>query len=152
MVKTIIFSINVFLVALVVGSMFAVWYGFNPNKLSYNDYVVHQQQLINQLNVKLPVLALIAILLTIISAILARGDKKLMVLLIATAIFLIISGIVTRFLNQPINAKVMTWVADKPPSNWMELRADWWKWHIVRLISGIISFGCLIIGFLNRSG
>ena len=70
MVKTVIYSINIFLFSLVVGSMFAIWYGLNPNRLSYPDYLIHQQQLIKQLNVKLPLLAAVAILLTIISAIL----------------------------------------------------------------------------------
>lgn len=131
--------------------MFAIWYGFNPNKLSYPDYVVHQQQLIHQLNVKLPALAAVAIILTIVSAILSRSDKKMLIMLVAAAVFLIIAGVVTRFLNQPINAQVMTWVADNPPSNWMELRETWWKWHIVRLVSGTIGFGFLILGFLQRS-
>ena len=131
--------------------MFAIWYGLNPNRLSYPDYLIHQQQLIKQLNVKLPLLAAVAILLTIISAILSRGDKTTLMLLIFAAVFLIIAGIVTRFLNQPINAQVMTWIADNPPSDWIKLRDDWWKWHIVRLISGIIGFGFLIFGFLNRS-
>ena len=151
MVKTVIYSINIFLFSLVVGSMFAIWYGLNPNQLSYPDYLIHQQQLIKQLNVKLPLLAAVAILLTIISAILSRGDKTTLMLLIVAAVFLIIAGIVTRFLNQPINAEVMTWVANNPPSDWIKLRDDWWKWHIVRLISGIIGFSFLIFGFLNRS-
>lgn len=149
--KTIIYAINIFLVALVVGSMFAIWFGLNPNDLSYIDYLVHQKQLIKQLNVKLPILAIVAILFTIISAILSRGDKKTMKFLIAAAIFLIIAGIITRFLNQPINAKVMNWIADNPPSDWMQLRDDWWKWHVARLISGIIGFSCLIFGYLNRT-
>ena len=151
MVKTVIYSINILLFSLVVGSMFAIWYGLNPNQLSYPDYLIHQQQLIKQLNVKLPLLAAVAIILTIISAILSRGDKTTLMLLIVAAVFLIIAGIVTRFLNQPINAEVMTWVANNPPSDWIKLRDDWWKWHIVRLISGIIGFSFLIFGFLNRS-
>jgi uncharacterized membrane protein len=152
MVKTIIYSVNLLLVSFVVGTMFGIWFGLNPNQMSYSVYLEQQQQLIRSLNVKLPLLALVGIILTIFSVFLSRGDRNMQIFLIVAVILLIFAGIVTRFLNQPINAKVMTWVAESPPSDWMKLRDDWWKWHIVRMIAGIVGLGFLIFGLLiNRS-
>jgi uncharacterized membrane protein len=148
MIKTIVYSVNLLLVALVVGTMFGVWFGLNSNQMTYPVYLEQQQQLIRSLNVKLPLLAAVGIVVTVISAFLSRGDRNKLLLLIVAVIFLIIAGIVTRFLNQPINAKVITWVAENPPSDWMKLRDEWWKWHTVRMIAGIIGLGFLILGLL----
>ncbi|QGQ93813.1 DUF1772 domain-containing protein [Paenibacillus psychroresistens] len=152
MIKTIFFSVNLLLVALVVGTMFGIWFGLNPKQMPYPVYLEHQQLLIRSLNVKLPLLAAVGIVLTIISAVLCRKDRNMLLLLIVAAIFLIVAGIITRFLNQPINAKMMTWVIENPPSDWISLRDSWWKWHIVRSIAGLIGLTILILGLLiNRS-
>ncbi|NQX63676.1 DUF1772 domain-containing protein [Paenibacillus qinlingensis] len=134
--------------ALVVGTMFGVWFGINPKQMPYPAYLEHHQKLIRSLNVKLPLLAAVGIVITVISAVLSRDDRYRMLMMIASAIFLIIAGIITRFLNQPINAKIMSWLLDNPPADWMRLRDDWWKWHIVRMIAGLIGLSLLIIALL----
>ncbi len=149
MIKTVLYVINLLVMAFVVGTMFGIWFGLNPFKMSYPLYLEQQQQLIRALNVKLPLIAAVGIVLTIISAILLRGDRNAFILLIVAAVLFIIAGIVTRFLNQPINTEVMKWLADHPPSNWMEVRDKWWKWHTVRLIAGIIGFCLLSFGLLK---
>jgi uncharacterized membrane protein len=93
-------------------------------------------------------MAAVGIVLTIISAFLSRDNKTTMYVLIAAAICLIIAGIVTRFLNQPINSDVMLWTVQNPPADWMDIRDTWWTYHIIRLISGVAGLSLLIIGLL----
>ena len=125
--------------ALLVGTMFGIWVGFNPTSLSASAYVEQQQNAIRALNVLMPVLGSIVVLLTLVSAILQRKDRKALVLLIVAAAFLVVSGLLTRFGNQPINAIVMTWDVARPPANWTELRDQWWGFHRLRTISGILA-------------
>jgi uncharacterized membrane protein len=128
--------------------MFGIWFGYNPVNLSYPGYMEQQQQVISALNINLPLLAAVGIVLTIISAILSRHNKSVLSLLMAAAVCLIIAGIVTRFLNQPINAIVMQWTIEAPPMDWAEVRDTWWKYHIIRLSAGIAGLSFLIIGML----
>ena len=136
---------HLLLVALVVGTMFGVWVGFDPRYLSATAYVEQQQRTIESLNVLMPVLGGVAILLTLLLAVVERGRRPIFYLLVAAAVLLIFAGLVTRFENQPINAQVMTWRAQAAPANWAELRDAWWKWHVVRTVSGLVALG-LILG------
>ena len=137
---------SIFFAALVAGGMFVIWVGYDPAALSPSTYVEQQQNTIRALNVLMPVLGGLAILLTLTSAVLQRKDRKAFVLLIVAAAFLMVSGLVTRFGNQPINREVMTWSTQSPPSNWHEARDAWWRWHIVRTSAGLLGLGLLICG------
>src|SRR5258706_4902171 len=125
--------------ALISGGMFVIWVGYDPAPLSPPTYVEQQQNVIRALNMLMPVLGAITVVLTLISAFLQRKDRKAFVLLIVAAAFLIVSGLLTRFGNQPINAIVMTWDIARPPANWIELRDQWWGFHRLRTISGLVA-------------
>lgn len=129
---------NVVFAALIAGGMFVIWAGYDPATLSPSTYVEQQQNAIHALNVLMPVLGAITVVLTLVSAFLQRNDRKTFVLLIAAA-FLIVSGLLTRIGNQPINAIVMTWDMARPPANWTELRDQWWGFHRLRTISGLVA-------------
>jgi len=73
-----------------------------------------------------------------------------MSLLIGTAIFFIISGLVTRFANMPINAIVRGWNSATPPDHWTALRDAWWRWHCLRLCSAVAGMVLLILATLER--
>jgi uncharacterized membrane protein len=136
---------NLLLASLVVGSMFGIWLAGNLTDLSPSAYVQLQQHSIRALNVTMPVLGWLTALVTAIAAILARKDRLRLTLLVAALICLVASGIVTRFLNQPINAIVMTWSEDTPPANWMQLRDEWWRWHVLRTALGVIGLSLIIV-------
>jgi uncharacterized membrane protein len=125
------------LISLLVGTMFGIWVGFNPASLSAAAYVEQQQNAIRSLNTFLPALGAVCILLVVILAVLLKGAPSSRYLLVVAATCLITAGLVTRFANQPINSIVMTWSAQAPAANWMELRDAWWKWHIVRTVAGV---------------
>src|SRR5258708_23759350 len=97
--KTVNFA-NLLLAALVVGTMFGIWLGFNPTDLSAGTYVEMQQLAIRSLNVTMPVLGGFTALLTLASAFFSRRTRPRMFMLLAAFVCLVIAGLVTRFLNQ----------------------------------------------------
>ncbi len=150
MTKPITTFANLLLAALVVGTMFGIWLGYNPADLSPRAYVEQQQHAIRTLNVTLPVLGAVTVLLTLASAFLARRSRGRFALLLGAAACFVAAGLVTRLLNQPINAMVITWAADAPPMNWVELRDEWWRWHMVRTGFGIVGLSLLILANLIK--
>jgi uncharacterized membrane protein len=132
------------MVALVTGTIFGIWIGYNPKDLSAPTFIEQQQNAILALNTLMPILGLITILLTLTSAFLQRKDKIAFSILVVASVFLIVSGLITKFGNQPINSIVMTWDMNTPPNNWTELRNQWWIFHEFRTLSAFIGL-CLIV-------
>ena len=135
---------NIIMAALVTGTIFGIWIGYNPKDLSASTFIEQQQNAILALNTLMPILGLITILLTLTSAFLQRKDKVAFLVLLVASAFLIVSGLTTRFGNQPINSIVMTWDMNNPPNNWTELRNQWWIFHELRTLSAFIGL-CLIV-------
>ena len=130
---------NIVFAALVAGGMFIIWIGYDPVTFSPSTYVEQQQNAIRALNFLMPLLGGATVLLTLLAAFMQRKDRKAFVLLIVGAAFLIMSGLFTRFANQPINDTVMTWEIARPPANWTELRDQWWGFHKLRTFCGLIA-------------
>jgi len=143
MTKQIVLFLDILITGLISGIIFGIWIGYNPQDLSAQTYVEQQQNVIRALNTLMPVLGLIAIILTVTSAIFQKLNKPVFIILLIASGLLIISGIVTRFGNQPINAVVMTWNLNEIPENWTVLRDKWWTFHIIRTISSLIAFSLI---------
>ena len=148
MTTTFVRFTNIFVAALVVGAMFGIWLGFNPAGLTASAYVEQQQSAIRALNVSMPVLGAICIALTLLHGSLVRSSRASLYLLLAGAALLVAAGLVTRFGNQPINARVITWSAIAPPKGWEQARDQWWHWHVLRTIAGLAALVCIIAGSL----
>ena len=142
---------SLLLATLLVGSMFGARLFLNPAELDFPSYVSVQQQGIRTLNGFLPVLGAATILATGAASFLARHDRSRLAFLLLSIACFVASGIITRFCNQPINAIVITWQPDAPPSGWQALRDTWWRWHHARLGSGIAGLCFLIVAALTRS-
>ena len=149
MVANIIRFMGLLLMSLLVGTMFGIWLGFNPSGFTAATYVEQQQHAIRALNTVLPALGAVCILLTVVLAVLTKNDLRSRYLLIVAILFLAVSGLITRFENQPINSIVMTWSAQAPAANWMELRDTWWSWHILRTVAGIGALSLTIVAALG---
>jgi hypothetical protein len=150
MLKATVDFANLLLAALLVGAMFGVWLSFNPAGVSAAAYVTRQQQGIRTLHPTLPILGALTIMLTLASAGLAYGSGPRPALLLAAAACFIASGLITRFLNQPINAIVINWSASAPPADWTTLRDTWWRWHQMRTGVGIVGLCACISATLIR--
>jgi len=127
------------MVALVAGTIFGIWLGYNPKDLSAPTFIEQQQSVITDLNTLMPILGLITILLTLTSAIIHKKEKRTFIILLIATFFLVLSGLTTKFGNQPINSIVMTWDMNVAPSNWMELRDEWWTYHEIRTLTAFIA-------------
>jgi uncharacterized membrane protein len=149
MATDIIRFVLLMLLALLVGTMFGIWVGYNPSSLSVPAYVEQQQNAIRSLNTLLPVMGAMCILLTAALAFLSKGDPRSRYLLIAAALLMIVAALVTRFGNQPINAVVITWSAQAPAANWAQLRDEWWHWHVVRCAAAIAALALTVLSVLG---
>lgn len=150
MLPLIVDFVTLFLGALLLGAMFCAWLIFNPAQLNASQYIIVHQQGIRTLNTVMPLLGGLTILMSVVSAVLARENKTRMSLLIGTAILFIISGLITRFGNQPINAIVRGWNSAAPPAQWTLLRDTWWRWHCLRLCTVSTGSTLLIAATLMR--
>ena len=144
MTSLIIRFINIIMAGLIAGILFGIWLGYNPKTFSVSTYLEQQQGAIKALNTIMPLLGLITIMLTLISAFLQKDNKTVFITLIIAAILLVISGLITKFGNQPINKIVMAWNKAGVPGNWVQLRDKWWSFHILRAVTAVVAF-CLIV-------
>lgn len=143
MAKSLIRFLNLLLAGLVAGTVCGIWLGYNPAGLSAQTYVEQQQNVIASLNTLMPLLGLLTIILTMLSAFLQKERSGAFIMLLIAAALLIASGLVTRFGNQPINAVVMTWSKSSIPDNWTELRDQWWSLHTVRAGTSLLAFALI---------
>ncbi len=143
---------NILLAGLLAGSVFVIWAGYNPASFPYETYVDQQQGAIRSLNTLMPVLGLMTLLLTVLSAYQQKQNRPVLVTLLIAVFFMLGSALTTRFGNQPINAIVMTWDRASAPSDWMNLRDQWWSFHIVRTITTFCGFSLVLWAALRRAG
>lgn len=149
MFQQVVQFISLLLTALIAGTVFGIWQGYNPASFSEVAFVEQHQNAVRGLNVLIPVLGAVAILSTITWAYLQRSQKEILLLLSVAILLLVTSAVVTRFGNQPINAVIMQWSPQSPPANWQELRDNWWTFHLARTGTTIIALALLLFTTLR---
>lgn len=130
--------------ALVIGTMFAVWVGYDPRCFTYATYVEQHHNAVRGLNVLIPALGMITTVLTLFAAWQERMQRSQWMILLVAAAFMIGAAIVTRSGNQPINAIVETWSMNSAPAGWELLRAEWWNYHLVRMGLGTMGYALVV--------
>lgn len=136
------------LLALLAGTTFGIWAGYNPASLPAAAYVAQHQIAVRGLNVLLPAMGAVCIVLTVWLAVAARNDRRRRNLLALAALLMIAAALITRFGNQPINALVMTWTPQAPGANWSELREQWWQWHVVRTVAVVGAYAVVVVALV----
>lgn len=131
--------LNIILAALLAGTSFGIWFGFNPTNFSASTYVEQQQNLVRSLNTLMIALVVAATAITLISAFLQRENKPVFVALLLATAFFISCMVITRFGNVPIQSEMLKWSANTLPENWTELRDIWWSFHIARTVVELIA-------------
>ena len=134
--------------ALTAGAMFGLWLALHDQRLPAPFYVAQQQQLIRRLNTPMPLLGATTIVLTLVGAWLAVGERSRLALLLTSAGCFAVAGLITRLAKQPINAVVRTWAIEAPPLHWEQVRDKWWRWHVRRTLFGIAGLGALVAATL----
>ena len=136
--------LNLLIAALITGSVFSIWVSFNPLSLSSFSYIEQHQGLVKAFNILLPLLGAVVILSSLSLAYINKDHRAVMSLFLIAAGLFIVTGLITRFGNQPINALVMTWKAASPPANWAEWRDKWWLYHQARFLTCVAGL-CVLI-------
>jgi uncharacterized membrane protein len=149
MVRTGVLFAALFFVALTSGGAFVVYLVYNPAGMSSAFYVETMQHAIRVM-LPLAVVLNLGLFFTIVSAVLARRDRLSFYLLIAASICIVLTVLITVFGNWPINNQIITWGLNSPPSNWTELRDEWWRFHVARAVMMIAALSCLILAALLR--
>jgi len=144
MARSIVRFLTIIVTGMIAGATFGIWAGLDPRNLSGSTYTEQQQNVISGLNILMPVLGLIAIVLTLISAFLQKKNRPVLVTLIIAALLLIAAGLITKLGNQPINSIVMTWNKENLPDNWTGLRDKWWMLHTIRTTISFIAFALTV--------
>ena len=135
--------LNIILAALLAGTSFGIWIGFNPVNFSPSTYLEVQQNTIRMLNTLMVSLVIIATIITIASALLQRKDKHTFVALLVAAAFFIACILISRFGNKPIQDNMLIWNINSLPARWSLLRDKWWSFHVMRTIAELIAL-CII--------
>lgn len=130
---------NIILVALLAGTSFGIWIGFNPVNYSAATYLEQQQHLILSLNTLMVLLVIVATAVTIASAILQRQNKTICITLIFASLFLASCIFISRFGNLPIQMEMLKWNVNSMPGNWAILRDKWWNFHVMRTVVELIA-------------
>lgn len=129
--------------ALVAGSVFGIWRGYDPSAFTEVAFVEMHQGAVRGLNVLLPALGFASIVLTLVLVV-ARRNTQMFWLYLAALLLMVAAGVTTRFFNQPINAVVMGWTVEALPADWSVLRAQWWDWHLWRTGFSISALALLL--------
>ena len=149
--RTILQLAAIMLIALVAGSTFGIWRGYDPAAYSGPAFLEVHQGAVRGLNVLLPVMGAGALLSTGILAVLSRGERSVAAAYLAAFVLMAAAGAITRLANQPINAEVMSWTREAMPANWAEIRDAWWSWHVARTFASIGGLLVLVLAvFADR--
>ena len=139
MTATIIRFLNIVLVALLAGTSFGIWVGFNPANYSASTYIEQQQNLVASLNTSMVALVIIATIVTIASAFLQRQNKMAFFALLTAAFFLASCIVISRLGNLLIQTEMLSRNLISPPDTWTEMRDKWWSFHIMRTVAELIA-------------
>jgi len=142
--------LNIVLAALLAGTSFGIWMGFNPVSFSPSTYVEIQQNTIRMLHALMVSLVIIATVITIASAFLQRNDKQVFIALLVAAGLFIACILISRFGNKPIQDDMLTWNSDSLPGNWTILRDKWWSFHVWRTITELMALGIIALVSIKK--
>ncbi len=133
---------------LLAGIMICIWQSADYKTSSETTNLVIHQATIKLFNDKIPLLGLMAILLSLAFAAMKNQIMIIFVPLLIASLFLIAGGIITRYGNQPINKQIQRWSKDFIPSKWEYVRDKWFSFHIYRTIFTLLAFILIIFASL----
>lgn len=148
--KVVLFLAALFL-SLTAGRAVWVWLGENPFDMSGSTYVEFFQQLDMRIAIPIAITGVGGTLLAGIAAVMFRGERRVLYLLVAAFGMALIASLVTALANVPINLQVAAWNPQALPAGYEEPLRRWWQWHQVRLV-GMFSATCLIYVAMLRLG
>ena len=143
--------VSLFFSALVAGGAFVLWIEYNPSGLRASFYAEMMQHAIRIYTVPLPVIVILSVVFTVLSAALARRERQTFYLLLAASACAIAVALITAFGNIPINNQIKTWDAASPPGNWADFAGQWWRFQTVRGAAALLGLGCAIVAAMRAA-
>jgi uncharacterized membrane protein len=108
-------------------------------------HLQYRVELMNHNAVYVQLLTAFSIIAPVIYAISVRQNIKLRNFAIAAATAALISILVTRFGNVPINRMMRVWESGKAPANWRDILDGWNIFNDIRTFFAMASFILMII-------
>ncbi len=142
---------NIILAALLAGTSFGIWMGFNPINYSASTYLEQQLNLVRSLHILMVSLVIIVTIVTLISAFLQRKNKTVFITLLFAAAFFASCIFISRLGNLPIQNEMLSWNANSLPDNWTILRDKWWSFHIMRTVAELIALVLVVWTSVQKS-
>lgn len=140
---------DILIIALLAGSVFGVWRGYDPTGFSATGFLEVHQGAVRGLNTLLPAMGAAAIILTVMLSWNARDRPIVCSVYLLALAAMVTAALVTRFGNQPINATVMGWTAGTMPTGWEDLRDAWWRWHMVRVGATMAALAMIVAAVMS---
>ncbi len=151
MTLKIIELINIVISAMVGGMYWGPWLALTKSLKKFDSKVF--LSVVGQLNQNMAPLMTILSPLSLVTTILVliisydNHNATFYFTFIGFLLFLM-ALIVTLIIEVPIVKKIVTWTETTLPSNWEQLRDRWGKFHILRVMAGIIGLIFLLAGIL----
>jgi uncharacterized membrane protein len=115
-------------------------------RLPASSYVPFWQALNRDYGRAMPVLLLSALALLVVTSVLSYRRGPLAFGLSVTGALLVIAVIVLTVTQlDPLNKLADTWTAEQQPSDWADVRRQWWNLHIVRTVLAMLAFAALLL-------
>lgn len=138
---------------LMVGNELAVGAFVHPQLYRLDDkiHVASAQAFARIYGFVMPGWYALTLLLTIAFAFLLRQTGAPFILASASAVFWLISILLTVTRLVPINNRVSFWDLEDLPGDWKSLRSQWDRFHIIRVVILMSALVCLITACLTAT-
>lgn len=149
--STLIQALSLMLVSLVAGTMFGIWRGYQIADYTPATFIEVHNGAVTNLNTLLPAMAMACLVVVLALAVMSRHRTAPLSLYLLAASAIVVGGLITRLVNQPINSQIMTWTVSSLPADWSGIRDQWWTWHQWRLAATLAAEALLIAAiFIDR--
>jgi uncharacterized membrane protein len=141
--------ISIVLSALVAGMFHGPWVALSRSMSSFAPEVF--LAIVDRMNRNMaPVMTVLmpAALLSIIPVMLLSYRTQPLTFYLSAAAFVlfIVAVLVTVVVEAPIVEEIVTWKVSTLPGNWEEIRDRWTRFHIIRVVAGLVSVVLLVVG------
>lgn len=149
MTLKIIELINIVISALVGGMYWGPWLALTRSLKTFDTSIF--LSIVSRLNKNMAALMTVLSPLSLFTSMLVlilsynNQNTTFYFTLVGFVLFLI-ALIVTMVIEVPIVKQIVTWTETTLPTNWEQLRDRWGKFHIVRVIAGVVGLVCLLAG------
>jgi uncharacterized membrane protein len=141
---------NVILAALLAGTSFGIWFGFDPSRFSAPVFIEQHQAIVRSLGFILTTMVILAAIVTALAAYHQRGNKWNMLLLTGAVFCFVACFLISVFGNRPVDNVVMTWTPLTYPRDWTKQRDQWRFYHGLRTVAELAALALVTWASIRR--